>query len=111
MNENVSSDKQTYGMKAVSELCAIIGSAMEDAGYKKEESKSIAETAVKAMSFMAGGRQFYLPRGKALEVSVRHHQIFQSFTGNNVKELARKYNLSEAQIYNIIKSQREACRQ
>lgn len=105
MSKNVSGDKQTYGMKAVSELCAIIESAMEDAGYKKDESRSIAETAVKAISFMAGGRQFYMPKGEKLKNAIRNSQILRDFTGNNVRELAAKNDLSEARIYTIIKSQ------
>ena len=110
MEKSMSIDKQTYGMKAVFELSAIIGSAMEDAGYGKEESRSITETAIKAMAFMAGGRQFYLPRGNRIKLAIRNSEIIQKFTGANVRELATEYDLSEVQIYSIIRDQRNAAK-
>lgn len=111
MTENVNIEKQPAGMKAIAELSAVIGSAIEASGYSKEESQSITEVAIKAMSFMAGGRQFYLPRGKALEIAIRNRKLFQEFTGKNIHALVNKYNISEVQVYKIIKSQREAAQQ
>lgn len=84
---------------------------MKQAGYGAEESQSITAIAVKAMSTMAGGRQFYLPRGKELERAARNIQIFNEFNGRNASDLAEKYELTQVQIYSILRSQREAAKQ
>lgn len=56
---------------------------------------------------MAGGRQFYIPTAKVLEVGIRDNQLLQDFNGANVDDLARKYGLSIQRVYDIIKKQRE----
>lgn len=51
-----------------------------------------------------GGMQIYFPKG----LSLRDIKIFQEFTGNNHTELARKYNLTEVRVYQILEKARES---
>lgn len=90
------------------ELLDIIEDTLKRQGYQKEECSKIAATVVRAMSYMAGGRGFYLPKGNSIDVALKHLNIFEDYTGDNVTELARKYRLSEVQIYSILRQYREA---
>jgi len=54
-----------------------------------------------------GGAQFYLPRGDALQRYIRDIEIWDAFTGNNTKQLARKYHLTEKSIYEIVARMRK----
>lgn len=49
-----------------------------------------------------GGGQFYLAKGQKFELSLRDRQILGQFTGHNHRELARDFNLTERQIYDIV---------
>ena len=93
--------------EGLTELASIIEESLKGVGYEQDERLKITETTLKAMAFLAGGRTFYLPRGKKLESAIRNFHIFQEFTGDNVPELARKHSLTEVQIYSILRSQRE----
>lgn len=55
-----------------------------------------------------GGEVIYIPRNVALLLSERDHQIWQEFNGFNHRELARKYNVSMAWVYQIVKRMRKA---
>lgn len=93
--------------KGLAVLTAVIEEAFIRQGRRKDEALEIAEIAVKAMAFLAGGRSYYLPKGHYFRVALKHGRIFREFTGNNVTELAEKYELTEAMIYAIIAQQRE----
>ncbi|WNJ96558.1 Mor transcription activator family protein [Vibrio ruber] len=49
-----------------------------------------------------GGAQFYLPRGDALKRFIRDIEIWDAFRGNNTRQLARQYHLTEKTIYEIV---------
>lgn len=49
-----------------------------------------------------GGLYFYYPQLDSLLRAKRDERIQKEFTGNNHRELARKYNLSESWIRNIV---------
>lgn len=52
-----------------------------------------------------GGRPFYMPKGKSLTRSLRNQEIFKKFNGRNQDALAEEYDLSVAQIYDIVNKQ------
>lgn len=103
--------KQSHWPKALIELSAFINDAMLRAGYELEESQSITNIAIKAMSRMAGGRQFYLPSGKNLDLALRDAMIFKEFNGRNSIELAEKHGMTQQNVYRIIKKLRESGKQ
>lgn len=49
-----------------------------------------------------GGTQIYIPRAIAYRLSQRDAAIYNEFRGDNYAQLARKYDLSEVQIRNIV---------
>jgi Mor family transcriptional regulator len=49
-----------------------------------------------------GGTQIYIPRAISYRLSLRDAEIFNEFRGDNYAQLARKHNLSEMQVRNII---------
>lgn len=53
-----------------------------------------------------GGRMEYLPRGDALTTAIKHRQIWDDYDGRNVLPLARKYNLTDVRIYEILREQK-----
>lgn len=49
-----------------------------------------------------GGTYMYIPKEDNITRPIRNAMIKNEFTGSNVKELAKKYQLSEVQIRSII---------
>lgn len=52
-----------------------------------------------------GGAMIYIPKYDSIAKDLRNEKIKSEFNGGNYKELMKKYNLSESQIRNIIKSE------
>lgn len=55
-----------------------------------------------------GGSQLYIPKTSIVQLHKRDLDIYNQFTGNNVHELGREYNLSEVTIYQIIAKVRKS---
>lgn len=56
-----------------------------------------------------GGRHFYLAKGVAAHWSARDRAICAKFRGNNYRELAHEYNLTEMRLRQIVDTfQRDA---
>ena len=51
----------------------------------------------------AGGTSPYIPKKERILIPIRDQKIRNEYTGYNVRELARKYNLSEQWIREICK--------
>ena len=68
--------------------------------------REVAEIATLSLAEYIGGRALYLPRAHALKTELRHQRIYRDFTGDNIRELVRKYRMSEQDIYGIIRKQR-----
>lgn len=54
------------------------------------------------------GQSTYIPKGVEYDLSQRDLQIAQEFNGRNHGALARKYDLTEMRIYQILKAARAA---
>ena len=61
---------------------------------------------VSAICSQLGGIQIYLPRGTVLEYFIRDIKIWRDYTGDNVKELAHKYEVTFNTIYKAIRRMR-----
>lgn len=72
----------------------------------REDARTVAERVVVAIAHFIGGRPMYLPRDDRLHVALRNARIWSEFSGNNVPELAERYRLTPAQLYNILNEQR-----
>lgn len=49
-----------------------------------------------------GGTYLYIPKEDNITRPIRNTMIKTEFTGSNIRELAKKYQLSEVQILSII---------
>lgn len=66
-----------------------------------------AQALVKVLCKEFGGLQVYIPTLRSSTIAIRDKAIFNEYTKGNTHELSRKYNLTEARIYHIVKKQRE----
>ena len=57
-----------------------------------------------------GGTSLYIPKADRVAREARNRKICDEFNGKNTGDLARKYNLSESQIREILKEKRRAMR-
>jgi Mor family transcriptional regulator len=63
-----------------------------------EVAMSVAESVRKNI----GGVATYIPRGTGYDLSQRDREIWTDFKGDNYAELARKYDLTEMRIRQIV---------
>lgn len=49
-----------------------------------------------------GGTSIYIPKRKELEKNQIYQRIYREFDGDNLQELAQKYNVSKSTIYKIV---------
>lgn len=50
-----------------------------------------------------GGSSFYIPKLQNLIKYPIYRKIKEEYDGNNLKDLAKKYNVSEATVYNVLR--------
>lgn len=56
-----------------------------------------------ALSKRFGGTQIYIPQTEQLLKNVKYKAIMEEFNGDNIRQLARKYEVSERTVYRLIK--------
>lgn len=84
------------------QLYDLLTADLESAGIDK----SLAITQLNSICKTFGGMQFYLPRGEALSNMILKFSVWNDFKGDNVRELTRKYDMSENHVYRIVKMMR-----
>lgn len=62
----------------------------------------VALSMVLAIGQKLGGEHQYIARGDVLYRHVRNIEIWEAYTGNNVKQLARHYHVTDKTIYEIL---------
>jgi Mor family transcriptional regulator len=67
-----------------------------------EVANTRAFSMVEALRHGVGGGALYIPRGLNYELSLRDMEIWGKFKGDNIAELATKYELSQMQVRNIL---------
>ena len=87
------------------ELAEVIRSQLKREGVEDETIYRQTERVLLAMSFLCGGRNYYLPKGNRIKNALRDKRIYDQFEGNNHRELARQFRLSEQKIYEVIRVQ------
>ncbi len=50
-----------------------------------------------------GGSSIYIPQFRELVKNRAYRCIYEEYNGDNIKELASKYDVSESTVYNIIR--------
>lgn len=84
----------------------LVKQSLEGIVYELLDKKDLPREHLVDMAFYrfvydVGGLQIYIARNSA--VKQRDDLIRKEFTGNNVHELSRKYNLSFVKIYEILR--------
>lgn len=77
--------------------------------YELENEGLDADVAIKQLNSICkvfGGMQFYLPKGRILEGMITQLHIWNEYTGNNVAQLSRKYDVSMQHIYRVVAKMR-----
>lgn len=79
---------------------------MEDIAERYQEIVKIVGIAnfVKLSNY-ARGDEIYFPKVESVVSPARNRRIKKEFNGSNDKELAKKYNLTLKQIWNILKDE------
>lgn len=75
-------------------------------GVDPAAARDYAFTAMQALAEYHGGRMWYLPFGEGVAVAIRNKRIWHAFTGSNLHQLARDFELCEMAIYKILRRQR-----
>lgn len=88
------------------EVIDVMQAELQRQQFAETQAKLTASKLVGVMAHYFGGKSFYLPAGDKIKEALRDVQIYQEFTGNNVRELIKKYRLSESTIYAILRTQR-----
>ena len=92
------------------EMLVNIYDSLIGSGINKDKAHSTALKAVERVRISWSGVLMYIPKNKGHETSGRDRAIFEKFTGNNVRELAKEYSLAQQTIYKILKKQRQSSR-
>lgn len=50
-----------------------------------------------------GGTQIYIPQAEKLVKNVKYRAIIEEFDGNNIRQLAKKYDVSESTVYRLVR--------
>jgi Mor family transcriptional regulator len=64
---------------------------------------SVIENAIEQFRQTYSGETLYVPKKMLLAIAGRNVKIIADFNGINHTELAHKYNLTERQIYSVVK--------
>lgn len=67
-----------------------------------EEARKRAELAMSKIQSIAAGTGIYVAKGHLWHINKVHRRIYSRFTGSNHAALAREFDKTERQIYNII---------
>ncbi len=98
---------ETRGRQALLEIARVVTDTLTEAKIPAEQARELGLAAAEAVRSNYGGEQIYVPKGLALVLSSRDRQIWREFTGRNTLTLAKKYDLTERQVYSILSRVRE----
>jgi len=71
-------------------------------GDQREIAETVGLEAYKNLVERFGGCQLYIQKSETISKEIRNQEIKKSFSGNNYRELAKKYNLSMVTIRKIV---------
>ncbi|MGF1688725.1 transcriptional regulator [Photobacterium japonica] len=72
------------------------------------EAPHLADKLTIALGHYFGGRDIYIPTGTKLKSALRNIAIWREYNGRNIEQLANHHKLTERQITEIIREQRQA---
>ena len=75
--------------------------------FKKELDQESALRLLSSFCQNFVGFPVYVPKGRRLSSELKKIRIWHDFNGNNVGELARKYDVSVYHVYHVLKQMRQ----
>lgn len=89
------------------DLVDVISAELHRQGIEPAQAGMLARKVAAAQAGYMGGRGYYLPIGESLFTELRNNEIFSRWSqGEKIETLRRHYQMSETQIYSVIRSQR-----
>ncbi|HAW0680516.1 TPA: transcriptional regulator [Escherichia coli] len=89
------------------DLVDVISAELHRQGIEPAQAGMLARKVAAAQAGYMGGRGYYLPVGKSLFTELRNNEIFSRWSqGEKIETLRRHYQMSETQIYSVIRNQR-----
>lgn len=93
----IENEKSARWPETMRELYDLFSCTVEKHGGSPE----LALVMLSELCRVYGGLQFYLPRGKMLQNTIRDLRVWQEFNGNNSFELAQKFDVTQREIWRI----------
>ncbi|MGL5007355.1 MAG: Mor transcription activator family protein [Plesiomonas sp.] len=93
----IENEKSARWPETMRELYDLFSCTVEKHGGSPE----LALVMLSELCRVYGGLQFYLPRGKTLQNTIRDLRVWQEFNGNNSFELAQKFDVTQREIWRI----------
>jgi len=91
----------------LSEIADAAARTLRDvAGMEGEQADYLGYHVMRAIAEQVGGAQVYIPKADSIERCARDVAIWREFSGDNRRELARRYGVTEIHIYRIVKRMR-----
>lgn len=92
-------------MDVLDEMAALLLTKLIGFGIDENTARYQVANITEELAFLFGGQLFYIKKkSNANAVAERNQRIIAEYDGNNCKDLARKYQLSQATIYQIVKA-------
>ncbi|EFQ0879714.1 transcriptional regulator [Shigella sonnei] len=89
------------------DLVDVISAELHRQGIEPAQAGMLARKVAAAQAGYMGGRGYYLPVGESLFTELRNNEIFSRWIqGEKIETLRRHYQMSETQIYSVIRNQR-----
>lgn len=91
----------------LSDLLTLLATKLAQSQVPQEQANTIAWECTEELRDVWGGQSVYINQGVTFETLRRYQEIWDKFTGDNIQELARSYDISEQAIYKAIRFMRE----
>jgi Mor family transcriptional regulator len=91
-------------MDILDSAAELFSSSLIGAGIDANTARYKTAGIIEELAFLFGGQLIYVKKTRnSNAVSERNSRIVADYDGSNCKELARKYQLSQATIYDIVR--------
>ncbi|MBN8489614.1 MAG: hypothetical protein J0M20_18025, partial [Burkholderiales bacterium] len=89
------------------ELLTDAATMLVSGGLESTRANELAWNITELIRDRWGGQTLYIPQGLTFETLQRYESIWRAFTGDNVPELARQYDMSKMAVYRALAIMRE----
>ena len=105
LNDNQQACKQTSWCIETLHVIDQLNEYLAEIDFSSKERLLIRQAILLALSKMRGRGVINIPSCNGISIEIRKRLIFNQFTGNNARYLARKFNLSLTHIHRSVQSE------